>query len=94
MKSYAFAALASAVAAISVDELEFVNYAARFNKFYEDINEFVLRFERFVYHHRLINEHNNTNKENFNLGHNQFSDWTDAEYVAILNYKSPSFENH
>ena len=32
MKYFAIAALASAAAAISADELEFLNYAARFNK--------------------------------------------------------------
>ena len=89
MKSFAFAALASAVAAIGADELEFINYTSRFNKVYEDVKEFALRFERFSYHHRLINEHNNTNDANFNLGHNQFSDWTDSEYEAILGYVRP-----
>ena len=86
MKSFIFAVLASAAAAISADELEFMNYAARFNKVYEDIEEFAIRFERFVYWHRVINEHNSTNGPNFELGHNQFSDWTDAEYKAILSY--------
>ena len=37
MQSIAFAALASAAAAISANELEFANYAARFNKVYEEI---------------------------------------------------------
>ena len=43
MKSVAFATLASAAAAISADHLEFANYAARYNKVYEDIKEFSLR---------------------------------------------------
>ena len=87
MKSFAFAALASA-AAINADELEFINYTARFNKVYEDVEEFVTRFERFIYWDRLINDHNNANGANFHLGHNQFSDWTDEEYIAILGYKA------
>ena len=70
IKSVAFAALASAAAAISADEIEFANYAARYNKVYEDIKDFALRFERFAYHHKLITEHNNSNGKNFNLGHN------------------------
>ena len=85
MKSYAFAAIASAAAAISADHLEFTNYAARFNKVYEDMKEYAFRFERFNHHHKLISEHNDT-KANFTLGQNQFSDWTDAEYEAILGY--------
>ena len=84
MKSFSFAALASATAAISMDELEFSKYAARFNKVYRDIKEFESRFERFVYWDRIIHDHNNTDGSHFQLGHNQFSDWTDDEYKAIL----------
>ena len=87
MKSFAFAALVSAVAAISASELEFSKYAARYNKFYGDIKEFAMRLQRFVHWDKLISEHNSTNGANFHLGHNQFSDWTDAEYLAILGYK-------
>ena len=74
MKSYAFAAVASAAAAISADELEFAQYAARFNKVYEDMKEFIIRLERFKHHHNIINEHNTSGSKNFKLGHNQFSD--------------------
>ena len=66
MKSYAFAAVASAVAAMN-DELLFVHYAARFNKIYEDVEEFAVRLGRFVHNHRVISEHNAT-KQNFTLG--------------------------
>ena len=62
-----------------------MNYAARFNKIYEDIEDFALRLERFVHNHRVITEHNAT-KQNFTLGENQFTDWTEAEYKAILGY--------
>ena len=61
MKSYAFAAVASATAAINTNELEFANYAARFNKVYEDVEEYAVRLERFIHHDKLINEHNNSN---------------------------------
>ena len=85
MKSFALAALASTAAAISNVELEFTKYVARFNKIYEDVEEFAARLERFTYHHRLISEHNAT-KANFTLGTNQFTDWTEAEYEAIQGY--------
>ena len=91
MKSFTFAALTSA-AALGADDLEFVNYIARYNKVYEDINEFMVRFEKFAYWHRIINEHNSTNGANYTLGHNQFSDWTDAEYKAILGWVNPDTE--
>ena len=94
MQSFAFAALASASAAISVDELEFTNYVAQFNKVYKDIEEFTVRFERFLYWHRVINENNNSNGANFKLGHNQFSDWSNQEYVAILTLEASGDKNH
>ena len=89
MKYFAITALASAAAAIRADELEFLNYAARYNKVYAEIEEFALRLERFTHWHRIINDHNATNGTYFTLGHNQFSDWTDSEYGAILGYVKP-----
>ena len=89
MKYSAIAALASVAAAISTEKLDFANYVARFNKFYGNIEEFMARFKRFVHHHRIISEHNTTSGPSFILGHNQFSDWTDAEYAAILGYVRP-----
>ena len=52
-----------------------------------------MRLERFMHHDRLISEHNATNGANFTLGNNQFSDWTDAEYLAILKYNGPGSGN-
>ena len=94
MQSITFAALVSVTAAISAGELEFANYIARFNKVYEDIEEFAMRFERFTYWHRVINEHNNSNGLNFTLGHNQFSDWSNKEYAAILTLGATDAKNH
>ena len=94
MQSIVLAALVSATAAISADELEFVNYIARFNKVYEDIEEFAMRFEQFAYWHKVINEHNSSNGPNFTLGHNQFSDWSNKEYAAILTYGASDDKNN
>ena len=88
MKSVAFAALTSAAAAISADELEFVNFASRFNKIYKDVKEYAARFEIFAYNHKFIKEHNAT-KSTYTLGHNHMSDWTDDEYFNILNFVMP-----
>ena len=59
------------------------------------MEEYAIRLERFKYHHKLINEHNNSNEpKNFKLGHNQFSDWSKADYEAIQGWKlSYSSEN-
>ena len=86
MQSFALAALVTAAAAISADEISFINYAATFNKVYEDVAEFAIRLDRFVHWHKIISEHNDSNGDNYTLGHNQFSDWTDAEYEAILGF--------
>ena len=94
MQSIAFATLVSATAAISAYEQTFLNYIARFNKVYEDIKEFTMRFERFSYWHRVINEHNRSNGPNFTLGHNQFSDWSNKEYAAILTLYASDDKNH
>ena len=85
MKSFAFAALASVAVALSNDELEFIDYAARFNKVYEDVEEFAARFERFLVAHAFIKTHNASGDTHV-AGHNQFSDWHHAEYKQILGY--------
>ena len=61
MYSFTIAALVSAAAAISADELNFLNYAARYNKVYEEIEEFALRLKQFVVWDGIINDHNYSN---------------------------------
>ena len=70
MNPFALSALVAAAAAIGTDKLEFVNYAARFNKAYENVEEFTARSESFKHWNNIINEHNNTNGANYQLGHN------------------------
>ena len=94
MQSFAFATLVSAVVAIRADEFSFMNYAAQYNKVYEDVAEFAMRLERFKHNHRIITEHNSSNSANFNLGENQFTDWTDEEYKAILGYVRGGFKEN
>ena len=61
MNPFALSALVAAAAAIGTDELEFINYAARFNKAYGDVNEFAARLDRFTHWNGLISEHNSPN---------------------------------
>ena len=86
MLSFVFAVLTSTAAAISANELEFLKHIARFNKVYHNIEEFSMRLERFVHNHKIITEHNTSGSKNFKLGANQFTDWTPAEFFAILGY--------
>merc|ERR1712156_754445 len=81
MKSFAFAAVIGAASAIG-----YLNYLAEFNKSYENQEEFAMRIERYVAVDSFIQEHNQTNAS-YTVGHNQFSDWTAAEYKSILGYK-------
>ena len=46
-----------------------------------------------MYYDMLIREHN-ASESNFKLGHNQFSDWTDAEFKAIQGYVRGSTEEN
>ena len=43
MKPFAFSALVAIAAAISTNDIDFVNYTARFNKDYEDVVEYATR---------------------------------------------------
>ena len=86
MKSFAFAAVAGMTAALEVHELEFMNYTAKFNKHYLQLELFEQRMSNFVRADKIIKEHNAT-EASYSLGHNQFSDWTEEEYQKILGFK-------
>ena len=79
MKSFAFAAVVGMAAALDVHELEFMNYTAKFNKHYLQMELFEKRMSNFARADKLIKEHNAT-EANYTLGHNQFSDWSEEEY--------------
>jgi len=85
MKSFAFAALFAAANALSSVEYEYMNYCAEFNKVSNDVEEFNFRMANFASIDAYITEHNNSNAT-YTAGHNQFSDWSHAEYVSILGY--------
>ena len=89
MKSFALAAIAGVAASLDVPAFEYVNYLAKFNKNYDLESEFKMRFERFVETHEFIKKHNEQENVAYTAGHNQFSDWTYAEYKAILGYRKP-----
>ena len=86
MKSFALAALPAIAAAIDAASFSYLNYLATFNKNYENQEEFAMRVNRYVEVDAFIQEHNETNAS-YSVGHNQFSDWTAAEYKSILGYK-------
>ena len=85
MKSFAFAAVLGAANALSTVEFEYMNYMATYNKIVNDVDEFAMRKSNFESVDAFIQEHNASNAT-YTAGHNQFSDWTDAEYKSILGY--------
>jgi len=81
MKTFALAALSGYTSAIGFGIMEgmdfkFINYIAKFNKYYEDRGELELRFDEFVKTELTIQEHNSDPSQTSTMGHNIFSDWT------------------
>ena len=67
---------------------EFMTYLSLHGKSYITMEEFEARRSLFEQSDELIKAHNSS-ESSFKLGHNQFSDWTDAEYAAILRLIEP-----
>merc|ERR1719162_1353899 len=63
----------------------FLAHMATYNRQITDVTEFAMRVENYTYIHNFINEHN-ASGANWVAGHNQFSDWSFAEYKAMLGY--------
>jgi cathepsin L len=85
MKSFAFAAVFAAANAMSTVEFEYMQYCAQYNKVTNDVDEFNFRMGNFAVVDAFIKE-NNAGNETHVAGHNQFSDWSHAEYKSILGY--------
>ena len=67
-----------------VRNFEYLNYMAKYNKMMvTDVEEFAMRAENFKYIDDFINKHN-ASGSSYEAGHNQFSDWTEAEYKQLL----------
>ena len=64
---------------------DYLGHIAKFNRSFENVEEFMARLENFTFVHNWIEEHNNSGA-NWQAGHNQFSDWHYAEYKNMLGY--------
>ena len=53
-------------------------------KSHQTVEEFEARFFQWVKMDDMITAHNANLGRSYSLGHNKFSDWTDAEYQSIL----------
>jgi len=63
----------------------YLAHMATYNRQITDVAEFMTRLENFTFVHNWIEEHNNSNA-GWTAGHNQFSDWSHAEYKQMLGY--------
>jgi C1A family cysteine protease len=67
-------------------ESAFFGFITEYGKSYPSMEEYTMRFEQFSRAHHEIVAHNMSDSS-FQLGHNQMSDWTEAEYLAILTHE-------
>ena len=93
MRSFAFATIFAAVNALEqFDELEYLNFCAKYGRQTNQIEEYNMRKEIYAKIDAFIKETNASGKETHVAGHNQFSDWTHVEYKAILGYVSSELD--
>lgn len=97
MKSIAILAVVGILAATllvgfqsSSDEMEIMyqNYINEYGKTYNNAHEYEMRFNIFKSNVEWINAHNLEEGHTYEVGINQFSDWTNEEYRRLLGYKA------
>lgn len=66
-----------------------MKFVTEMNKWYTTREEFNFRMNLFMEKDALIKEENQNVENTFVLAHNQFSDWTEAEFEKMLSYKPP-----
>merc|ERR1712032_1772227 len=71
---------------ITEEEMMYMQYVTEYGKSYGTKAEFEFRLEQFKKTLAKMAEHNAQNEHQSTVGHNQFSDWTDAEYKRLLGY--------
>jgi hypothetical protein len=60
----------------------FLEFISEHNKNYKDSDEFHHRLSIFAANHKEIGDHNATSS-GFEMGHNHFSDLTEAEFMEL-----------
>ena len=73
---------------LTVEDMEFLKYVAKYGKSYGTKEEFEFRADQFKKNFASLLEENSRNENTFTVGINKFADWTPAEYKRILSYKS------
>jgi C1A family cysteine protease len=86
MKTFAAVAMIGVASAMSEIESAFLGWITEHGKSYTSMEEYGFRLSQFVRAHNEIMTHNESSAS-FKLGHNTMSDWTEAEYKALLTYQ-------
>lgn len=82
MKSFVSVLLA-AVAFADIYEESFLQYITKYGKSYTNLSEFNYRMALFKATDQFINDHNSLLGSGYRLGHNKFSDYSQAERDAM-----------
>jgi cathepsin L len=78
---------------ITEEEMMYMKYVTEWGKSYGTKAEFDFRMEQFKNTLKKMALHNSDNAHKSTVGHNQFSDWTEAEYKKLLGYKGKQTNN-
>ena len=73
--------------AITLTERNFMNHMAEYGLSFATKEEYAFRLDLFTKKDAFIKEVNADETNTFELGHNQFSTWTDDEISKILGFK-------
>jgi len=68
---------------------KFIKYCADFGKSYINRDEFALRLRNWKRTEKFIQSKAWDARSHYKVGHNKFSDWTQAEYEKLLGYALP-----
>ena len=68
-----------------LNTFNYLGFMAQFNRQITDVTELATRVKYFKATHDYILQHNASNTSSV-AGHNQFSDWSPAEYKHMLGY--------
>jgi len=68
-----------------MQNFDYLGHMAKFGRQIDTVEEFEMRLAQFSFVHNYIEEHN-ASGANYQLGHNQFSDWSHVEYKQLLGY--------
>lgn len=76
------------------DDMEqmYSQYLSEYGKNYNNVDEYEMRLQIFSDNVRFINEEN-ARQSDYELGINQFSDWTNEEYRRLLGYRPVQTED-